>query len=69
MPDSKAAAAATTEAPSEVTLVEFCTRLSKTDKRVEMIAGFESTERRAGRIKGDEAGYAARYVAFTTQPA
>lgn len=53
----------------DVTLTEFCLRLSLTDKRFEMIAAFESAERSAGRVKGVETVYAARYQAFLTQPA
>lgn len=56
------------ETVEAVTLDEFCQRLSHTDKRVEMIGGFHSDEKRAGRIKDAEAAYQARYEAFTRKP-
>lgn len=52
-----------------VTLEEFCLRLSNTDRRVEMIGGFHSDEKRAGRIKDAESAYGARYQAFIRKPA
>ena len=53
----------------ELPLDEFCTRLSASDKRVEMIGGFHATEKKAGRLKDYETAYAARFAAFQTQPA
>jgi len=59
-----------TFAPAEeLTLAEFCSRLSSTDSRVELIGGFEHSERLAGRMKDTESEYAARYAAFLLQPA
>lgn len=57
-------------APTEfqLTLEEFCTRLSATCKRVELIGAFSSVETRAGRIKDYESGFLARFDAFTKQP-
>ena len=52
-----------------LTLGEFCTRLSGTDRRVELIGAFEHAERVAGRAKDTESAYAARFVAFVSQPA
>lgn len=52
----------------DLTLDEFCTRLSAKDSRVELIAGFHFTEKYAGRVKGAESAYAARYEAFKNQP-
>lgn len=54
--------------PEKVTIEEFCTRLSLVDKRVELIAGFEYTERSAGRIKDVESEYQSRFTAFATKP-
>lgn len=66
-------AAAKPDAPSEtsqqLTLTEFCIRLSQHDKRVVLIGGFEATERKAGRIKDSEAAYQARFAEFTNKPA
>ena len=53
----------------ELTLAEFCARLSRTDRRVELIGGFHAVTTRAGVIKDTEAGFAARFEAFATQPA
>ncbi|MEY8688440.1 MAG: hypothetical protein AB9M53_00990 [Leptothrix sp. (in: b-proteobacteria)] len=66
-PDTTDAAAA--PEAIELTLEEFCTRLSVTDKRVELIGGFYSSEKRAGRVKDVETAFAGRFVAFATQPA
>jgi hypothetical protein len=51
-----------------ITLEEFCTRLSMSDKRVELIGGFNYTETAAGRIKDAESDFQARFTAFTTKP-
>lgn len=57
--------------PSEfpLTLDEFCSRLSATDKRVELIGGFHSVEKAAGRVKDLESAYVARFTDFINQPA
>jgi len=52
-----------------LTLNEFCSRLSATDKRVELIGGFEHTERFAGRMKDVQSAYSDRFTAFANQPA
>lgn len=52
-----------------LTLEEFCSRLSTTDRRVELIGGFAFTEKAAGRTKDFEAGYRQRFAAFINQPA
>lgn len=49
-------------------LEEFCTRLSKTDKRVELIGGFHYTEVAAGVVKDAESAFKARFDAFATKP-
>lgn len=51
-----------------LSLQEFCVRLSQTDRRVELIGGFEHSERVAGRHRDTEANYAKRYDEFVTQP-
>lgn len=57
--------------PSEfpLTLDEFCSRLSVSDKRVELIGAFHTTEKAAGRSKDVESAYKARFTAFIKQPA
>lgn len=58
-------------APDEfpMALEEFCSQLSQTDKRVELIGGFHYTEKVAGRLKDTRMAYQARYVVFLSQPA
>jgi hypothetical protein len=51
-----------------VALNEFCTRLSMTDRRVELISAFHFTETQAGRQKDAESNYQARYTAFLNKP-
>lgn len=63
-------AKATPETASEpLSLNEFCIRLSTTDKRVELIGGFEHSERVVGRMSDTAEAYAERYAAFINQPA
>lgn len=45
-------------------LSDFCTHLSASDKRVESIGAFHSTEKAAGRLKDLPSAYAARYAVF-----
>lgn len=61
--------AATKEVSVPLSLNEFCIRLSTKDKRVEMIGGFEHSERVAGRLSDTAENYAARYAKFLNQPA
>lgn len=61
-------AATNAAAPEQLTLDEFCTRLSKDDKRVELIGGFYHSETAAGRIKDAESEFQARFAAFATKP-
>lgn len=56
-------------APSQISLTEFCIRLSETNRRVELIGAFESTERRAGRTEATHEQFTARYQEFINQPA
>lgn len=65
------------EAKAEVTgageiplsLVEFCTRLSATDRRVELIGAFHSEEAAAGHEVDVESAYADRFNQFINRPA
>lgn len=52
----------------ELTLTEFCTRLSESVRSPELIAGFEFTQKAAGNHKSTEAAYRARYEAFVNTP-
>lgn len=65
-PKNPAPAPAKAEAgPVKLTLQEFCMRLSKTCNRTELIGAFEYTERRAGRIKDEEAAFNERFQVFS----
>jgi hypothetical protein len=52
-----------------LSLQEYCTRLSMTDRRVELIGGFEYYERVAGRMKDTATEYDKRFAAFANLPA
>lgn len=52
-----------------LSLDEFCQRLSKTDRRVEMIGAFYSVEKAAGRTKGLTREFTSRFEAFVKSPA
>jgi hypothetical protein len=53
----------------ELTLRDFCIRLSTKEKRVELISGFEADERRANRLKASESEFDERFKAFINRPA
>lgn len=53
----------------DLTLEEFCARLSGSDRGVEMIAGFYSDERAKGVDKDTSENFTERYAAFATRPA
>lgn len=67
--DSAAPAEPAAPAAFPLSLDEFCTRLSGTDRRVEMIGAFAHEERAAGRLKDTEAAYRQRFAAFASRPA
>lgn len=70
MAKNEVGAKAAPETTSEpLSLNEFCIRLSATDKRVELIGGFEHSERVAGRMTDTAVNYAERYTKFLNQPA
>jgi hypothetical protein len=52
-----------------LTLDEVCSRMSLTDRRVELIGAFHADEKANGRTKDTETAYKARFVAFCKQPA
>ena len=55
--------------PATLQLTDFCIRLSAKDARVELIGGFEHSERVAGRMVDTAEKFAERYSAFINQPA
>lgn len=52
----------------DVTIKEFCSRLSVKDKRVELIGAFHSEEVRCRRVKDSEANYQKRFEEFVKRP-
>ncbi len=66
---TEAAPAQPVEDSFPLTLDEFCSQLSKTNKRVALIGGFHSAENAAGRVKDTVAAYQGRFDAFIKQPA
>lgn len=62
-------AAPATSGGEELTASEFCMRLSRTDKRVEMIGAFHHSEKSSGKVKDTESAFQARYAAFLVKPA
>lgn len=66
-PDEASTAAAVTVA-DEISLVEFCTRLSATVRRPELISAFEFSERRSGSIKDTAEAFQARFETFGKKP-
>lgn len=62
--------AAPADAPVEMTLEEFCVRMShrNVDGRVELIHGFAYDERKNGRTKDTESNFKARFLAFENKP-
>lgn len=64
---AKQAESPATEFP--ITAEEFCTRLSVTDRRVELIGAFFHQEQVAGRQRDTHGAFAARFDAFARQPA
>lgn len=54
--------------PDQLTLTEFCIRLSEKVRRPELISGFEYSERASGKIKDTAEAFQARFDAFLNTP-
>jgi hypothetical protein len=52
-----------------VSLVEFCTRLSQKDRRVETIGAFHADETKQQRTRDTYSAFLKRYEAFRKRPA
>lgn len=52
-----------------IPLDEYCRRLSENDSRVELIGGFEASERASGRLKATVVAFDAAFSAFVSRPA
>jgi len=59
------------EMPDEfpLSLDEFCTAQSQTDRRVELLGAFHFTEKGAGRLRDTPTAYKRRLAAFANHPA
>lgn len=64
----KVAAPAVQQSDFPLSLDEFCSQISITDKRVEAIGAFHATEKAAGRVKDTFPAYSGRYTAFLAKP-
>jgi hypothetical protein len=51
-----------------ITVIEFCTRLSSTVRRPELIGAFCHVEQKAGRVKDTEAAFKGRFDEFINKP-
>lgn len=69
--DAPAKAPVQVEAPQafDLTVDEFCARLSATDRRPELIYAFSRDELRAGRVKDSTANFTSRFASFANRPA
>ena len=56
------------ETGDELTLDEFCTRLSKTDSRVELIGGFHADARAKAHLKDVDTGFLRAFENYCTRP-
>ncbi len=65
---NEAEQAAPVAEPNEITLTEFCVRLSVTVRRPELISAFEFTQRAAGVLKAAPEAYQARFEEFMKSP-
>lgn len=68
MPDETATVDVAAQDEPKVSLVEFCSRVSETLTRPELINGFHHKERAAGRLKDTTTAYRARFDAFVNAP-
>lgn len=70
--DSKNTSAETPVSPVEaepaLSITDFCTRLSETVSRPELIGAFAHVEQKAQRLSDTAANYRTRYDAFINKP-
>lgn len=67
-PSAPEAIVATETVVPELSINDFCARLSETITRPELIGAFAHVERAAGRVKDTGVAYRARYDHFVNQP-
>lgn len=56
-------------AEPNIAIAEFCSRLSESDRRVELISAFYNYERSGGRNNDTFDNYSARFKSFINKPA
>lgn len=56
------------DSEQELTVDEFCRRLSISDRRVELLGAFHFDEKRNGRVKDTETNFRARFDEFVNKP-
>jgi len=56
------------EPTESLTLDEFCARLSKTDKRVELIGGFYADAKKCGQYKDVDVGFLRAFAEYADRP-
>jgi len=52
----------------ELSLDEFCARLSKSDKRVELIGGFHADAKKRGQHKDFDVGFLRAFESYASRP-
>ncbi len=65
---SKTAPAEPVDTSVPLTLDEFCVRLSKSDKRVELIGGFHADAKKRGQHKDFDVGFLRAFEAYASRP-
>lgn len=68
MPKETAAPEASAPESFDLTLDEFCARLSATDRRVELIGGFHAEARKNGLTKSGETQFRAAFDLYASRP-
>lgn len=66
--EAASAAPAVSSPDVSLSLTEFCTRLSETVRRPELIGAFEHIQKAAGGSRATEAEFRSRFTAFINKP-
>lgn len=66
--DEAVVAPAVSRPDVSLTLTDFCTRLSETVRRPELIGAFEHIQKAAGGSRATEAEFRSRFTAFINKP-
>lgn len=68
MPETDQTVASNAAPAQKMTVEDFCAMKSQSDRRVELLAGFHSSERLAGNLADTEAAFQSRFEAFINKP-